>query len=72
MMAAGCDSMALRLAMGHAGPEMQAHYAAKSARWRTLLAGWKGGLRLRDPAEADRLRQPIASRDNVHTVAHTA
>lgn len=53
--ACGVDSLHLRLSMGHAGPEMQAHYASAAMRWRGSLAGWNGRFRLRDEAEAARL-----------------
>lgn len=53
--AAGVDSLRLRLAMGHAGEEMAAHYSQTAMRWRGLLASWNGDMKLRDPAEAARL-----------------
>lgn len=59
--ASGEDSMRLRLSMGHAGPEMQAHYANQAMRWRKLLAGWRGDFRLRDPAEAERIATVLGS-----------
>jgi integrase len=53
--AAGVDSLRLRLGMGHAGDEMAAHYSSQAMRWRGLLASWEGTFRLRDPAEVRRI-----------------
>jgi integrase len=54
-LACGEDSLRLRLSMGHAGEEMSAHYARMAMRWRGLLSGWAGELRLRDPGEVARI-----------------
>ncbi len=53
--AAGEDSLRLRLSMGHAGEAMQGHYASQAMRWRGQLAEWDGNFRLRDKAEVERL-----------------
>ena len=49
--AAGEDSLRLRLSMGHAGEVMAAHYGSAAMRFRGLLHAWDGVWRLRDPAE---------------------
>lgn len=59
-LAAGEDSLRLRLSMGHAGEDMGAHYGRLAMRWRSLLASWSGELRLRDPAEAGRITEALA------------
>ena len=53
--AAGEDSLRLRLSMGHAGEVMAAHYGSAAMRFRGLLHAWDGVWRLRDPAEVARL-----------------
>lgn len=70
--AAGEDSMQLRLSMGHAGEDMGAHYGRLAMRWRGLLATWNGILRLRDPAEAARLGMALHAQPSLPTTATTA
>jgi integrase len=53
--ACGEDSLRLRLSMGHAGEDMGAHYSRLAMRFRALLADWNGTLKLRDPAEVERI-----------------
>ncbi len=65
--AAGEDSLRLRLSMGHAGPEMQSHYASQAMRWRKLLADWNGTFRLRDPAQVQRLTADAAPGESPST-----
>lgn len=54
--ACGEDSLRLRLSMGHAGEDMGAHYGRLAMRWRGLLGDWNGELKLRDPAEVERIQ----------------
>ncbi len=56
-LAAGEDSLRLRLSMGHAGEDMGAHYGRLAMRWRGLIANWNGELKLRDPIEAQRVAE---------------
>jgi integrase len=54
--ACGQDSATTRLNMGHAGAEMQGHYASRAMRWRGSLIHWAGVFRLRDPVEVAKLK----------------
>ena len=58
--AAGVDSLRTRLAMGHAGPEMAAHYGSQAMRWRGMLSPWNGELKLRDPVEVARITGSVS------------
>lgn len=58
--AAGEDSLRLRLSMGHAGEDMGAHYGRLAMRWRGLLGAWNGELHLRDPEEEARITEALA------------
>ncbi|HAT09019.1 MAG TPA: hypothetical protein DCS97_00110 [Planctomycetes bacterium] len=58
-LAAGEDSLRLRLSMGHAGEDMGEHYGRLAMRWRGLLASWGGELKLRDPAEVKRIAEAM-------------
>ncbi len=60
--ACGEDSLRLRLSMGHAGPEMAAHYAAAAMRWRGVLNDWRGVFKLRDQDEVRRMTDAMAKR----------
>jgi integrase len=60
--ASGEDSLRLRLSMGHAGEQMQAHYASAAMRWRGLLHEWRGTWKLRDAADVARLTKAPAGK----------
>ena len=66
--ACGEDSLRLRLSMGHAGEDMGAHYGRMAMRWRGLLSDWNGELKLRDAAEAERIRPSACANTDMCTV----